>query len=120
LNHITYNDYVIQLDEQLKNIVKASQEYQLNINEKKISKSLAEPTRYSIGDYVLVAYPGETSDKLMFLWKGPFITYYCRDFVNNQDPAADISIPPSHRLLAKSTVRKSRFIFNGTLFFSFI
>ena len=59
LNHITYNDYVVQLDEQLKNIVKASQEYQLSVNEKKFSKSPVELTRYSIGDYVLISYPGD-------------------------------------------------------------
>ena len=39
---------------------------------------------------LLISYPGDTPDKLMSLWKGPFIitdiknqTHYCRDLVNN-------------------------------------
>ena len=49
--------------------MKASQEYQLKVNEMKLSKS----PKYSIGDYALISYPGAVSDKLMSQWKVPFI-----------------------------------------------
>jgi hypothetical protein len=91
LSNLTYSDYVKQLDEQLKHIVQASQNYQLQVNEAKLAKSPESPTKYDIGDYVLVSYPGRTPDKFMSTWRGPLIimdvenqTYHCRDLITNK------------------------------------
>jgi hypothetical protein len=88
---ITYSEYVTQLNEQLRNIVRASQIYQREINKKKLERSPENPSRFSIGDYVLISYPTQPPDKLTSPWRGPYIisdmknqTYYCRDLVNNK------------------------------------
>ena len=91
LKNITYSDYIKQLNEQLRNIVRASQLHQEEVNRKKIEKSPLVPSKFSIGQYVLVAYPNKPPDKLMTKWRGPYIivnienqTYFCKDLINNK------------------------------------
>jgi hypothetical protein len=84
-------DYVTNLNQQLRNIVTASQEFQKQVIAKKFEHSPDDPTTYNIGDYVLVSYPERPPDKLSTTLQGPVIvdsiqgqTYYCRDLLTDK------------------------------------
>jgi hypothetical protein len=91
IKEITYSEYVTQLNEQLRNIVHASQVYQREVNKKKLEKTPENPSKFSVGDYVLISYPAQPPNKLVSPWRGPYIiseiknqTYCCRDLINNK------------------------------------
>lgn len=84
--------YLTELNQQLYDIVSASQVYQRSVEAKRLSKSTANPTTFDIGQYVLVSYPsGAPPDKLTAFWKGPMIvskienqTYWCQDLLSGR------------------------------------
>ena len=95
----------------------ASQKFQREVNGIKFSKSPDDSTTFSVGDYVLISYPTGPPDKLMSMWRGPYIVsevnnqkYYCRDLINNRTLAlfvdrlkkyhADNSIDPKELSMA--------------------
>jgi hypothetical protein len=89
---LTYDDYVIQLDQQIKNVVSASQKYQHKVIEKQFQKLPDEPTYYFVGDYVLASYPkNNPPDKFYSPWKGPLLVtevreqvYFCKDLITGK------------------------------------
>ena len=92
IQSLTYDDYVIQLDQQIKNVVSASQKYQHKVIEKQFQKLPDEPTYYSVGDYVLTSYPkNKPPDKFYSPWKGPLLVtevreqvYFCKDLITGK------------------------------------
>ena len=87
----TYEDYVQDLNRELRQISSLSVKYQNKVIDKRMKKSPAEPTTFDVGDLVLVSYPEKPTDKLTPLWRGPLVvqrvehqTYYCQDLVTMQ------------------------------------
>jgi hypothetical protein len=88
---ISNQEYIVQLDEQLKNIIAASQEHQRKVVAERLKKSPENPTKFEVGQYVLVSYPDRPPDKLHGPGRGPLLiteiqnqTYWCRDLISNQ------------------------------------
>ena len=88
--------YIEQLNEQLFNIISASQQHQLS-EWKKIKKE-ENPKEFDVGDYVLVTYPTRRPNKLSSLLRGPLLivakrnnTYDCLDIITNHVLSYDIS-----------------------------
>lgn len=85
------SEYLTALNQQLSDIVSASQEYQRKVEAKRLSKSPVNPTKFREGQYVLVKYPSGTPDKLTPFWKGPMLvsrvenqTYWCQDLLSGR------------------------------------
>jgi phospholipid-translocating ATPase len=99
LKTITAEDYVQQLNEQLRAIVTASQKFQreeIQEIKKKYDKKHniigKPPLTLEVGDYVLMDYPDRPTNKALTLWQGPFVVIevkdndivYCQDLVTNK------------------------------------
>ena len=91
ISSLTHNDYVDNLHKQLTDIISASQAYQREIVNKRLSNQPTNPTTYSVGDYVLVSYPNRPPNKLTSQWKGPLLVtsissqnYACKDLISNK------------------------------------
>ena len=85
------SEYLTVLNQQLHDIVSASQEYQRTVETRRLSKSPANPTTFRVGQYVLVKYPNGPPDKLTPFWKGPMLiskvenqTYWCQDLLSGR------------------------------------
>jgi hypothetical protein len=88
-NITTYEDYIQDLNTQLKTIAEISVEFQRKVIAKRMEKSPQNPTTFDVGDLVLVSYPERPPDKLTSVWRGPMVvqrvenqTYYCQDLLS--------------------------------------
>lgn len=85
------SEYLTVLNQQLQDIVSASQQYQRTVETRRLSKSPVNPTTFRVGQYVLVRYPNGPPDKLTPFWKGPMLvtkvenqTYWCQDLLSGR------------------------------------
>lgn len=90
------NQYIEQLNEQLYDIISASQLHQQSEWEK--IKTAAGPKEFQLGDYVLVTYPSQRPQKLSSLLRGPLLVvgkhgnnYDCLDIISNRVVTYDVS-----------------------------
>ena len=88
-NITTYEDYIQNLNTQLKAISEVSVEFQRKVLAKRMEKSPQNPTTFDVGELVLVSYPERPPDKLTSIWRGPMVvqrvesqTYYCQDLLS--------------------------------------
>ena len=91
-NHEAYGAYVERLNDQLRQVVLASQQFQKEVVAKRLKKSPEVPTTFEVGQYVLVNYPSGPPDKLTPHWKGPMQvaridkqSYFVRDLLTNKE-----------------------------------
>ena len=94
----TVEDYVQQLNEMHGFIVEASQRHQAGKIAKYLAKSPEHPTKFDVGDYVLVSYPDRTPSKLHPRWRGPLCVvsvqsnlYQCQDLTTQKLLSFDVS-----------------------------
>ena len=87
---MTYEDYVIRLDQALEAIVQASQRHQSEILAKNFKKFPAHSDHFEPGEYVCVSYPSRPPHKLSPRWRGPMIVvsrnknlYDCHDVISH-------------------------------------
>ena len=69
----TYEDYIQELNTELRMIASKSVAYQDKVISERLSKSLENPTTFEVGDLVLVSYPERPPDKLTAVWRGPLV-----------------------------------------------
>ena len=87
----TYEDYIQELNSELRTIASKSVAFQDKVIRDRMSKSPENPTTFEVGDLVLVSYPERPPDKLTSVWRGPLVvqsidnqTYVCQDLVTMQ------------------------------------
>jgi hypothetical protein len=72
-NASTVEDYIQELNMNLKNLIKKSQDHQNAQVELRVNKIIPEDQIFHVGDYVFVEYPKKPPSKLIPKWRGPFI-----------------------------------------------
>jgi transposase InsO family protein len=93
-----YADYLEGLIHAQRNYARLALEAQQRHVAAYLEQAPANPTSYSVGDYVLVSYPDRAPSKLHPRWRGPMIvlsvagnTYDCQDVLTQETSEFDIS-----------------------------
>lgn len=88
---VVVDDYIRQLTSAQSAIVSASKEHQDQVVQERIKKSPDNPTKFKVGDHVLISYPQRAPNKLAPKWRGPMVvqrikgsTYSCKDLTTGK------------------------------------
>ena len=90
MERTTYEDYIQELNTELRTIASKSVAYQDKVIKERMSKP-ENPTTFEVGDLVLASYPERSPDKLTSVWRGSLVvhdvenqTYVCQALVTMQ------------------------------------